>query len=197
MYIPDAFQASDSALVLQLIRDYGFATLIHIVNDEPIISHIPLYLDHERDVLTGHLAVANPHSQWLDGRKATVIFQGPHDYISTELHTSTQGVPTWNYAVVHVQGISRMITDAAHIDKVIRQLMGQYESTPLNQARFDHMKRGIVFFEIPMTHIEAKFKLSQNRPKADQTQVINAMSIKNPALAQLMNTALFDSSESK
>jgi len=190
MYIPDAFSISDPVLITQFIRDYSFATLIHVVNHEPMISHVPLYLDHERNVLVGHLARANPHSLWLDGHNATVIFHGPHDYISTALHASTQGVPTWNYAVVHVTGKSRVIVDEVNISTYMRLLMSQYEASPLDQIRFDQMKIAIIFFEIQMTHVEAKFKLSQNRPKTDQARVIDAMSVQNPALATLMMTVL-------
>ena len=38
------------------------------------------------------------------------------------------------------------------------------------------MQRHIVAFEIAATRIEAKFKLSQNRTKAEQENVINALS---------------------
>jgi transcriptional regulator len=52
------------------------------------------------------------------------------------------------------------------------------------------MIHGIVAFEIPITRIEGKFKLGQNRSAADQQGVFDALSRSDDpdsrALAQLM-----------
>jgi len=192
MYLPQAFAMTDEAQIIQLMQAYSFATLIHIHDGMPTISHVPLYVDETSRTLIGHLARQNPHAELLDLSQASVIFQGPHDYIATTAHASTQGIPTWNYAVVHVHGTCRVIHDDARILDSIEQLLHRYEDTPLNVERFDQVKQAIVFFEITLDQVEAKFKLSQNRPIADQLHAIADLQHRNPALADLMQQVLFD-----
>ncbi len=193
MYIPKSFEMNDTAHITQLIQDHGFATLIHLDHGIPMVSHVPLYLDVSQQKLTGHLAKKNPHSDLLDASEAYAIFHGPHDYISTENHFRTQGVPTWNYATVHVRGRSSVIHDDALITKRITELLHQYEETALNTSLFNQLKGAIVFFEIAMDHVEAKFKLSQNRTVQEQQRTIVDLQKRNPALASLMQKVLFES----
>ena len=192
MYLPQAFAMTDDAQIIQLMQAYNFATLIHIHDGIPTISHVPLYVDETSRTLIGHLARQNPHAELLDQSQAYVIFQGPHDYISTTAHASTQGIPTWNYAVVHVRGACHVIYDDARILHSIELLLQRYEAEPLNATRFNQVKQAIVFFEIKLDHVDAKFKLSQNRPVADQLHAIAELQHKNPALADLMQQVLFD-----
>ena len=191
MYIPHSFKMNETAHITQLIQDYGFATLIHIDHGIPMVSHVPLYLDVAQQKLIGHLAKKNPHTELLNHSEAYVIFHGPHDYISTENH-NTRGVPTWNYATVHIRGRSTVITDDALITQRITALLHQYEDTDLNTALFDQLKSAIVFFEIEMNQVEAKFKLSQNRTIEEQQRTIQDLHTRNPALANLMQKVLFE-----
>jgi transcriptional regulator len=45
------------------------------------------------------------------------------------------------------------------------------------------MMRGIVAFEIPITRLEGKAKLSQNRPAGDQARVRDALAASGDPLA--------------
>lgn len=191
MYIPQSFIMTDQRHINTLIKDNSFATLIHIHAGEPVVSHVPLYMDQAQRTLTGHLAKSNPHSNLLDDSSDYVIFHGPHDYISTQNHASTQGVPTWNFATVHLTGRCSILTDDQLITQKITQLLGQYEQTELQLERFKQMKNAIVFFEIQMDQVEAKFKLSQNRTLADQQRTILDLQERNPELANLMQNVLF------
>lgn len=186
MYIPDYFKESDPERLAALIRDYPFGMLITIHDGLPFVSHIP-FLYEQRDegiaVLLGHLAKAN--SQWHDlaeNQTALVVFQGPHAYISPNWYESP-GVPTWNYAAVHVYGKARLIEDEASVEKLVEQFTAVYESTQPNpwKANLSGERRAnllgmIVGFEIEVREIQGKFKLSQNRPIEDQRSVINGLS---------------------
>lgn len=197
MYIPPSFTMTDQKHITALIQENSFATLIHINNGEPVISHLPLYLDQEQNTLVGHLAKKNPHSHLLSKSAAYVIFHGPHDYISTQNHPSTLGVPTWNYATIHIKGTSTVLTEDRLITQRITELLGQYEKTELQSERFNQLKNAIVFFEIQIDHIEAKFKLSQNRPIEDQKRTILDLKDRNPALANLMQDVLFNNASAE
>ena len=197
MYIPPSFLMTDQVHITKLIQENSFATLIHIEKGMPTISHIPLYLDEVQKKLIGHLAKNNPHADLLNDSNAYVIFHGPHDYISTRNHTSTQGVPTWNYATIHIQGRCSVLTDNQQITQRITELLGQYEKTELKLEKFNQLKNSIVFFEIQMDHVEAKFKLSQNRPIEDQKRTILDLKDRNPALANLMQQVLFNNASAQ
>ncbi len=201
MYIPKHFDESDRARIEALIRDYGFATLISGGADGLQVTHAPLTYDPVKNVLTGHIARANPHNAALtDGAAALAIFHGPHTYISptwyVDENARVPNVPTWNYAAVHVHGAVKRIDDEHSKWEIVRALSAQYESgnaTPWDPRGEDaHQGKlsAIVGFEIAVTGIEAKFKLSQNRSAADQESVIAKLSVSThpdgPAMAALM-----------
>jgi transcriptional regulator len=103
-------------------------------------------------------------------------FTGPHAYISPTWYESTS-VPTWNYAVVHIYGIPKRMTQSALRDFVGR-LATRYEARerePWNLHYIPSLLDAIVGFEIEITEVQGKFKLSQNRPEADRASVIERL----------------------
>jgi len=64
----------------------------------------------------------------------------------------------------------------------------------LSDERYSKLLSMIVGFEIEITDIQGKFKLSQNRPLEDQQRVIEALSQSNNqtevAVAKLMSGAI-------
>ena len=180
LYMPAFFAEPDNQRVASLIEKYGFATLIAPASLH--ISHAPLMLDRgrgARGTLVGHLARANPHSQAMqDGAMATALFHGPHGYVSPTWYEAP-GVPTWNYAAVHAHGTVRRIDDVDAKWNIVTRLAAQYEAgsaTPWNpetgKTQWLTLLDAIVGFEIEITAVEAKFKLSQNRIPTDQENVI-------------------------
>lgn len=183
MYIPKHFNEADQARITALIRDFGFATLISTTRDGALVTHAPIQLEGNRGVLIGHMARANPHSAALqNGASLLAIFHGPHSYISPTWYADENprvpNVPTWNYAAVHVTGSVTFIDDASAKWKIVRDLAAQYEAgaaSPWDPRGLDaHMDKlgAIVGFEVLITKIEAKLKLSQNRSVTDQENVI-------------------------
>ena len=180
LYTPAFFSEPDNQRVASLIENYGFATLI--APQSLHISHAPLMLERGRGVrgtLVGHLARANPHSEVLqDGAMANALFHGPHGYVSPTWYEAP-GVPTWNYAAVHAHGTVRRIDDAQAKWNIVTRLSAQYEAgsenpwnPEANKSQWLKLLDAIVGFEIEITSIEAKFKLSQNRGAKDQEKVI-------------------------
>ena len=204
MYIPDAFRETDRKALHQLMRQNSFATLITINGGAPLASHLPILLDSDRGdygTLSGHMARANP--QWRDfsdGREALAIFQGPHAYVSPSWYETHPSVPTWNYAVIHAYGTARLIDDRSELRKLLQASVQFYESGfekpwafELPEKFVEKMMDMIVGFEIPISRIEGKFKLSQNRPPADRRRVERTLGESaDPlakAVAELMVTA--------
>jgi len=185
VYIPEHFQENDRHRLRRLIDGHPFGLLISVRDGAPFISHLPFLFDADVGALgrlTGHVARANPHWQYLaDGRPAVAVFQGPHAYVSPAWYGAA-GVPTWNYAVVHVHGQPRVIDDVAGVEHIVTRLTAVHESRypapwqpDLTGERRSRLLGGIVGFEIDVTGLEAKFKLSQNRGVDDQSRVIGQL----------------------
>lgn len=200
MYTPPHFAEPRLPVLHRWMRENSFATFVSVVDGVPFASHLPALLDHSRGefgVLRAHMAKSNPHWQaFTDGADLLVIFQGPHAYISPSWYESTKAVPTWNYTAVHAYGPARILAG----DEVLELLLDQvalYESnfeTPWEASSqapgyLEGMANGIVAFEVEITRIEGKGKLSQNRPQ-DRERVIAALrSHGNHALAAAMSEA--------
>ena len=189
MYSPEAFREQRPQFIAELIRRHSLASLISVDKGVPVISHIPLMFEPGNGDgdgrLLGHLARANPHAALLaDCAPVTAIFHGPDAYVSPHWYQSA-GVPTWNYAVVHVSGNSQHIDDDARLRQLLDQLTARHESNGLPIAlpieRRQALLQAIVGFEVRIDHIEAKFKLSQNRPHADQPGILAGLEESGPA----------------
>lgn len=206
MYLPAQFQENDARRLEALLEANGFATLVSTVQGEPFASHLPLLFERGANAsgkLLGHMARANPQWQGF-GESQTVlaVFHGPHGYVSPSWYRAG-GVPTWNYAVVHVYGRARLIEDRATLRSVIERLTAFHEARNPDPWQIDlpgdrhrDLLDKIVGFEIDIERMEAKFKLSQNRSDADRRGVIAGLrgtgSPSGTALAELMASSLSD-----
>ncbi|MFL5800750.1 MAG: FMN-binding negative transcriptional regulator [Roseiflexaceae bacterium] len=211
MYIPNSFRENDQSLLHELMRQYSFAILVTQHDGAPFATHLPFLLDAERGqygTLLAHMARANP--QWrgfASGQPALVIFQGPHAYVSPSWYEVAPSVPTWNYATVHAYGVPRIVEEREALEAMLVRLVDTHEATferpwrvELTDDYLDKMTRAIVGFEIEITRLEGKFKLSQNRSENDQRRVAEALAQSEQALdvgmAELMQEmcpALVDS----
>ncbi len=170
-----------------LLHEHSFATLVSHGDAGLFASHLPMLFWPERGphgVLAGHLARANPHWQQFGAdREVLAIFQGPHAFISPGWYQTKLAVPTWNYVAVHAYGTPRLLTDDSEVAELLRATIEKYESprpAPWRDELPADFKAGqvkaIVGFEIQVTRLEAKFKLSQNRRPEDAAGVIQALS---------------------
>jgi transcriptional regulator len=183
MYVPKAFAEDNPDTLAALMRQASFATLLTSRDGVPLGSHIPLHLDQtgghsggQPGRLLGHLARANDHWRDFDGEtEALAIFQGPHAYISPNWYETPNMVPTWNYAAVHAYGAPRVIEDAEQTLAILNQLVEANESDATGNWSMQKpdadvlrgMLKGIVAFEMPLSRLEGKWKMSQNRKPQD------------------------------
>jgi transcriptional regulator len=191
VYLPPHFTETDEKVLLGHINRHDFALLI-TKSAELIASQVP-FLNERRDgklYLMGHLARPNPQCADLAaGGAALVVFHGPHAYISPSWYGAQPAVPTWNYASIHAYGTARAISDKDWLNDLLRRLSERHEAREANPWRMqdqptaflDGMLNGIVGFEIAVTRLEGKFKLSQNRPAADRPRIIAALGARDDA----------------
>ncbi len=194
MYIPQHFRCSEREKSVAFAKHNAFATLVTHTGEYPFASHLPLLLEEDKNLrLLGHMAKANEQWQHFQGAsEVLVVFQGPHAYISPT-HYTAPGVPTWNYAAVHMYGKCTIIDDKKRLKNIIESLTNRYEASqnsPWAPVYPEDMLSAIVGFEMLVDRIEAKYKLSQNRPHADKKNIIHNLSQSSDQhaseLAQLM-----------
>lgn len=186
MYRPTVFQEDNIDKLISFIRANSFATLVSISDGIPCASHIPLVVTIEEDVvkLTGHLAKQNPQWQSFSVAESLAIFTGAHAYISPTLYEKHESVPTWNYIAVHAYGTPTVITLADSpkaMNEMIDKMVDTYESTyqkqwdGLSEKYREGMMNGIVGFEMTVSRLEGKYKLSQNKSQADQQNISKSL----------------------
>ena len=201
MYIPKAFREDDIAVLHTFMREYSFATLVTQQDGTPVANHFPFLLDAERGpygTLRAHMARANPQWRAFDETKeALVIFQGPHAYVSPSWYGDEVelSVPTWNYSVVHAYGLPRLIEENTELYNILQAIVQTNEASFANpwtiqmpDEQLQKKMQAIIGFEIQITRLEGKFKLSQNRSEGDQTRVATALKESlSPQTAELMS----------
>jgi len=176
VYLPKRFENENLEDAFTLIQKNPLATIISSTEQGPFVSHIPLILEKKPDGLSliGHLARGNPHWKLLDHKSVYVIFHGPNAYITPKWYEKND-VPTWSYAVVHINGTSSLIQDLAGIMTCLKKLSAAAEGNskdpwefwiPDDLAAPGVIERSIIGFEIKIFDLKSKFKLNQTLSKA-------------------------------
>ncbi|HEX3387122.1 MAG TPA: FMN-binding negative transcriptional regulator, partial [Mucilaginibacter sp.] len=106
MYIPSFNTFTDKQEIISFIQRYSFATIVTMMDDKPVASHLPFLVKEENGklILWSHFAKANPQSKEVFDKPSLVIFTEPHAYISPSNYETEKVVPTWNYIAVHAYG---------------------------------------------------------------------------------------------
>jgi transcriptional regulator len=183
MYIPEFNRVEDQAVAVAFMRAHPFAILVSNHEGTPFATHLPVIVaEADRQIMVrAHVAKSNPHWKMLEEKDSLLIFHGPHAYISPALYEIRESVPTWNYATIHAYGRGKILSSDTDKHQVLGELISQFDSSYLSQWNsFDEQYRSrmlnhIVAFEIAVTRIEAKFKLSQNRTQTEQENVIQSL----------------------
>lgn len=190
MYIPAHFAAEPDA-IRDLLTRPGTANLVTMTEQGLLATLLPFVYDPS---VGGHGAVlthvARNNTQWSEPAigESLMIIQGADAYVSPSWYASKaehgRVVPTWNYSTAHVYGELVVHDSPAWLASQVRRL------TDAHEAGFEHpwsvddaperyiagQLRAIVGLELVITRIEAKAKLSQNRPAADIDGVVAGLS---------------------
>jgi len=153
-----------------------------------VISHLPLLLDSDagsHGTLIGHVSRANPHWKVADiTRPSVVIFHGPDAYVSPNWYPSKaeagKAVPTWNYTVIHAEGLLRIHDDPAWLRQAVTRLTDRHEAERARRWRVGDAPesyiagqlKGIVGLSLEIIALHGKDKLSQNRSVPDREGVV-------------------------
>lgn len=186
MYMPPAFNDQDRDSLHATIRAARLANLVTATSEGPQVTPLPLLLDPdegEHGTLYGHLARGNPQWRMPVLGEAVAVFMGPDAYITPSWYETKRDtgkvVPTWNYVTVHAHGPAEFFDDAERLLAAVTRLTRLHEgerASPweVSDAPADYIAaqlRGIVGLRMPITRIEGKRKMSQNRSEADRRGV--------------------------
>jgi transcriptional regulator len=190
MHIPSKFKQNEESILLEIIREYPFATLITNTESGIDATHFPVIIANKegKNSIQAHIAKANKIWESVkNGAEVLLVFNGPNCYISpnyypTKVETG-KAVPTWNYVVVHVKGRISFIHDEKWIYNMIDSLTNEHESTQkipwsisdAPESYINKMLPAIVGIEVSIDSIEGQWKLSQNQPDINKFGVIKGL----------------------
>jgi transcriptional regulator len=189
MYIPENFAEHRPEQQHRIIRDNPLGILVTADGSAMDADHIPFELDTEHGaygLLTAHVARANPVWQHCaNGTPVMAIFRGADAYISPNWyeskHETHRQVPTWNYEVVHVHGVMRVMPGEKHLRRTLALLTRHHETRESKPWKMgdapreylDEMVSKIVGIEIEIQRVECKRKLNQNKETRDRLSAIS------------------------
>jgi len=184
MYIPKLNSMTDRTEAIKFMQRFSFATIITAADNFPVATHLPFVVNlrDESIVLTSHFAKANDQWRTIENNKVLVVFSEPHAYVSPKHYEKELSVPTWNYIAVHAYGEGKLITEPAKVMEVLEIIIDNYETayrSQWNKLPADYKSKqlnGIVAFEISITDLQGKKKLSQNRSENERTRIMTALS---------------------
>lgn len=206
MYLPAHFEETRIEVLRETIRLQPLGTLVTLSADGLNANHVPFEFDPKPapfGTLRAHVARANPVWREICGDvEPLVIFQGPQAYITPSWYPSKREtgkvVPTYNYMVVHAYGVMRAIEDTDWLRRFVGDLTNRFEAPraqpwSVSDAPEDFIAAqlgAIVGIEISVTRLIGKWKVSQNRPAADQQGVISGLRESDDAVAGAMAAAV-------
>jgi transcriptional regulator len=190
MYTPPAFKEEDLAVLHELMRAARLATFVTATENGLMATPLPLFIDPSEGqygVIYGHLARANP--QWSTPAigEAMAVFMGPDAYVTPSWYATKQDtgrvVPTWNYAAVHAYGPVAFFEEADKLREVVTRLTNLHEQpraepwavTDAPEPFVAAQLRGIVGLRMPITRLDGKRKMSQNRNESDRVGVARGL----------------------
>lgn len=208
MYVPVHFANDDTQTAVELMQQYPFALLITTIDGEFEGTHVPTLttIDNGEVLIRFHLARANPSvSALAEQRKSLLVFNGPNAYVSPDWYGEHKPnmVPTWNYAVVHARGVADVVDDGALVE-MLQGLSAQGEellrpkrpwtTDKMEDRAFAAMRNAIVGYELRVTEIQTKFKMSQNRDPQQRSGVRDALKElpRNEAMARVVSDLIPD-----
>lgn len=184
MYKFPYYTEQDEQKVIDFMKENAFALITGIGENYPVATQIPLAvkITDNKIFLEGHLMRKTDHHLAFEkNNNVMVIFTGPHCFVNANWYTDPSIGSTWNYMTVQAKG-KISFTDEEGTRKAVKAVSDKYAGTDtasafdnLPKEYIDHMVKAIVGFSIEIESIENTFKLSQNRDKDSQKNIIEQL----------------------
>ena len=134
--------------------------------------------------------------------EALVVFSGPHAYISADWYDAPdKRVPTWNYVSAQARGRADVLPEDQWMSE-LALLAETYEDAgawQISKAE-DYAKRlvsGIVYFKIEIEDIVGYRKMSGNKNRSENLNVINELKLRGEHATAAEMEAVMSEKEEK
>ena len=188
MYPPSYFTESRPEILLQVMRENSFATLVTAAGGVPVVSHVPVLID-DGGAAGGISSAGMCRARTRTGRSSRAAARCSRSSTARMAtcrrpgYEAPRNVPTWNYVTVHAYGRARRL-DPSELGAQLSDLVERHERDAVTPWRLESLPEGyaeklmraIVGFEIAVERVEGTLKLSQNRSSEDQRRVLEQMS---------------------
>lgn len=173
MYPPAYYHTTNRAQLQAFLQQHYFGLLL---SNHGSLSYTPLpflFAWHSSgDKAYCHLARNNPQLKQLDGAEVSIIIQGPHVFVAASCYSKQPAVSTWNYAMVELKGVARVLDNEQTLALVRQQEAHSAPAMAQSAAYQQQLVKAIVGVEISLSSVCGRFKLSQNKAPAEQQAVI-------------------------
>jgi transcriptional regulator len=170
------FLLQDRDEIRRLIRDNPWMTIVSSPPERGIVaSHYAFLLDEaastaDEIVLIGHVGRPDEQAHELGQHEVLLIVQGPHGYISPSWYAEGDIIPTWNHVTAHLYGTPELLSDDENLE-ALTELTDHFERHVVNPRGLHldpeysrRIARGTVGVRLRVTRVDARAKLSQNKP---------------------------------
>jgi transcriptional regulator len=192
MYIPKHFELTEWDAITEFVSRASAVDLVTVdALGYPVSTLLPCLWDTS-SLSEGHygtliMHMARSNEQWKSIREdapGLAIVHGPQAYISPtnygNKNTDHRVVPTWNYQSVHLSGIVHVSEEIEGLRQIVSTLTNFHESGrdpswTVEQADPKYVEgqlKAIVAVTMEVIQVEAKEKLSQNRPLEDRERIV-------------------------
>jgi transcriptional regulator len=184
MYKFSYYTEQDHEKVIDFMKQNSFALITGIAEAFPVATQIPLIIkiNEGKIFLEGHMMKKTDHHLAFEkNSNVLVLFTGPHCFVNANWYTDPKMGSTWNYMTVHAKGKITFM-DEEGTRNAVKAISDEYAGT-LSESAYDnlpatyinHMVKAIQGFTIEVEAFDNVFKLSQNRDKESQKNIIKQL----------------------
>lgn len=184
---------TDTAEIARLVRENPWATWTSPSATGLVASHYPTLLDETAFAETGELVLLShfgrpdDRAHELGEHEVLVVVQGPHGYVSPSWYPDPADVvPTWNHVTAHFWGVPELLGDDENF-AVLTRLVDEFEarvpeprSLRLDEEASRRIATGTVGVRLRVARVDARAKLSQNRPAEVRERIIAELTASGP-----------------
>jgi transcriptional regulator len=185
MYDIPYFKAAHPEDILAFMRAHPFALICGAdENRKPVATQVPFLFEQREDklFLQGHFMKKQDHTNaFYQNPNVLVVFSGAHTYVSASWYQQKQTASTWNYQSVQASGTIRF-QDSSFLLRLLTGLTETFEESGspslvqhMDPDYVEKMMQAIVAFEVEVLSIRHVFKLSQNRDKESQANIMSQL----------------------
>ncbi len=172
----------DLELAAAMIRRYPLCELVDFVDDDYLVSRIPLTVwkvDEGHMTLLGHVSRANPHLKaWPRQRCTLGLVDGAHTYVSPSCYKRQPAVPTWNYCSVRLTGRIELIESTEETFEALLTMVSELDPKLLYNehindtiAYYQTHLPAIAAFRYNISQVKVTLKTSSHRSGADRAAI--------------------------